>query len=238
MPGLGLDRLQRHPGLPEPGQAGVPQLVAGRMRQTRRGAGTGEDLVQPAHRQRPLPRLGPLSTTNTRSVSGTGWPLGVEVGRDRGEEPGGDRDQPLVAALALGDEHPPLGDPQVLQPQPEDLAAAQPAEHHRRDHRPVPVGAQRGGQRVDLRRGQDPRQPPGPPGQRHPLTRPLPLPPGRQTPRHRVRGDVAAGLQVREEPRDDRQAGAPPCWSTPRRAVVRIDRLQRPGRCCDRCAGR
>ena len=89
------------------------------------------------------PRRGPLSTTNTRSVSGAGRPLGVQVGGDRGEEPRRDRDQPLVAALALGDEHPPLGDPQVLQPQPEDLAAAQPAEHHRRDHRPVPVRAQR-----------------------------------------------------------------------------------------------
>ena len=51
-----------------------------------------------------------------------------------------------------------------LQPQPEDLAAAQPAQHHRRDHRPVPVRAQRGGQRVDLGRVQDPRQRPGQPG--------------------------------------------------------------------------
>ena len=46
-----------------------------------------------------------------------------------------------MAALALGDEHPSGGDPQILQPQSEDLAAAQPAQHHRLAHGPVPVGA-------------------------------------------------------------------------------------------------
>jgi len=75
-----------------------------------------------------------------------------------------------MPALALSDEHPSLSDPHVLQPQAEDLAAAQPAQHHRRDHRPVPVRAQRRGQRVDLARLQDPRQPPPGPHQRHSLT--------------------------------------------------------------------
>jgi len=46
-----------------------------------------------------------------------------------------------------------LGHPQVLQTQPEDLAAAQATEHHRGDHRPISVGAQRGGQLVELVRG-------------------------------------------------------------------------------------
>ena len=32
-PGLGLDRFQRHPSLPQPGQAGVPQLVAAAVSQ-------------------------------------------------------------------------------------------------------------------------------------------------------------------------------------------------------------
>ena len=31
--GLGLDRLQRHPRFAKPGQTGVPQLMAGRVRQ-------------------------------------------------------------------------------------------------------------------------------------------------------------------------------------------------------------
>ena len=55
MAGLSLDRLQRHPGLPEPGQAGVPQLVAGGVGQTRPVPGALEDLVQPGRGQR-LPR--------------------------------------------------------------------------------------------------------------------------------------------------------------------------------------
>jgi hypothetical protein len=46
-----------------------------------------------------------------------------------------------VAALALGDEHRPLGDVQIAMPQPEDLAAALHAQHQGRDHRPVPMGA-------------------------------------------------------------------------------------------------
>jgi len=79
----------------------------------------------------------------------------------------------LMAALALGDEHPPLPEAQVRKPQAEDLAAAQPAQHHRRYHRPVPVRAQRGGQRIDLTRLQDLRQRPGHPHQRHALAGPL-----------------------------------------------------------------
>ena len=59
---------------------------------------------------------------------------------------------PLPSALALGDEQPPPRDLDVLQSQPEDLAAAQPAQHHRRHHRPVAVGAQRHGQRFHLAR--------------------------------------------------------------------------------------
>jgi hypothetical protein len=33
IPGLGLYRLQRHPSFPQSGQAGVPQLMAGRVLQ-------------------------------------------------------------------------------------------------------------------------------------------------------------------------------------------------------------
>ena len=46
---------------------------------------------------------------------------------------------------------------------------------------------------------------PGPSRQRHPVAGTQPLAAGRQPTRHRVRGDVAAGLQVGEEPRDHRQ---------------------------------
>src|SRR5215475_10579037 len=47
MPGLGLHRLQAHPGLAQLSQAGVPQLVTGRVLDPRPAAGTVEDLIQP-----------------------------------------------------------------------------------------------------------------------------------------------------------------------------------------------
>ena len=110
----------------------------------------------------------PLQDQEDTVTVATGWTLDVKVGGDRGEEPRGDRDQPLVTTLALGDEHPSLSDPEVLQSQTEHLTPAQTAELHRGDHRPVPVGPQHGDERVDLGRGQEPEQASGPPGQRHP----------------------------------------------------------------------
>ena len=59
VPGLGLHRLQRHPGLPQPGQAGVPQLVAGRVLQPGPAPGAVQDLVEPARRQRLARGAGP-----------------------------------------------------------------------------------------------------------------------------------------------------------------------------------
>jgi hypothetical protein len=44
-----------------------------------------------------------------------------------------------MTAFALGDEHPAGSDLNIAQPQPEDLATAQPAQQHRLSHRPVPV---------------------------------------------------------------------------------------------------
>ena len=56
--------------------------------------------------------------------TGFGWSLVVQVGGQGREETGGDRHDPLVPALALGDEHPMLAGAQVPEPQPEHLAAA------------------------------------------------------------------------------------------------------------------
>jgi hypothetical protein len=110
-----------------------------------------------------------------------------------------------MTSLALGDEHPPGGDLQVFQPQPEDLAAAQSAEHHRLGHGSVPVRAQRREQRIDLIWLQDPRQGARGPHQRNTLPGTLAFPAGGQTARHRVRLDVTAGLQEREQPGHARQ---------------------------------
>ena len=125
--------------------------MAGRVVQPGAAPRRGQDLLHPPGGQR-LPPARSLEHHENPVGAGAGRPFGVQVGGHRGEEQARHRDQPLPAALALGDEHPPLGHPQVLQPQPEDLTAPQPAQHHRRDHRPVPVRAQRRGQRIDLRR--------------------------------------------------------------------------------------
>ena len=50
VPGLGLDRLQRHPSLPQPGQAGVAQLVTRRVRQASALPRAQHDLVEPVRR--------------------------------------------------------------------------------------------------------------------------------------------------------------------------------------------
>ena len=226
MPGLSLHRLQRHPRFPQPGQAGVAQLVAARVLQAGPPPRGREDLIQAPGGQR-LPAVRTLEHQEDPVGADGRRPFGVQVSGHRGEEPAGNRDQPLPAGLAFGDEHPPLGDPQVFQAQPEYLAAPQPAEHHRRDHGPVPVRAQGRGQRIDLSRRQDPRQPASNTHQRDTLTGAGPLPPGRQSPRHRIGRHVAAGLQEREETRHDRQAPAHRRARHPGRLTFGIHRLQR-----------
>ncbi len=132
----------------------------------------------------------------------------AEVVTDRGEERVRDRDHPLMAALALGDEQRTVRHPDVLEPQPEDLAAPQPAQQHRQDHRPVPVRPQRVEERPDLLRGEDPRQRPGHPDQGH-----MPAAAAEaavhQPARHRVRlhTSVTPGDEIRVEPR---HRGEPP----------------------------
>jgi hypothetical protein len=136
--GLGLHRLQRHPGLPQPGQASVPKLMAGRVVQASSPPRRSQDLIHPLGRQRlPAPRA--LEDHKDPAGPGTGRPLGIQVRSRRGEEPCRDRHDPLMPALALADEHPPLPDVQIFQTQSEDLAAAQPTQHRREHHRPVPL---------------------------------------------------------------------------------------------------
>ena len=60
---------------------------------------------------------------------------------------------------AFGDEHPPLAQSQIGEPQPEHLAAPEAAEHHGLGHGPVPLGAQRAHERLDLVGVEDPGQP-------------------------------------------------------------------------------
>ena len=65
-----------------------------------------------------------------------------------------------MSALAVCNEDPPLTETQILEPEPEHLAAPQTAQQHRLGHGPVPLGAQRRHERLDLAEIQDPRQAP------------------------------------------------------------------------------
>ena len=53
VPGLGLDRLQRHPRFAQPGQTGMPQLMTGRVREPGTAARTVEDFIDAIGRKRP-----------------------------------------------------------------------------------------------------------------------------------------------------------------------------------------
>jgi hypothetical protein len=60
-----------------------------------------------------------------------------------------------VATLALGEEQPPLPDPDVGEAKAEDLAASQPAQDYRQHHGPVAVGPQSPEQPIDLAESED-----------------------------------------------------------------------------------
>lgn len=121
--GLGLDCLQRHPGFAQPSEAGVAQLVAGGVLESGSITGGHDDLIEPFQRQRAagVRALQHHEHPIRRHLLGS---LGVEVVGDRVEEADRDRHQALMAALAVRDEHPPLGDLQIIEAQPEDLGAA------------------------------------------------------------------------------------------------------------------
>jgi hypothetical protein len=148
---------------------------------------------------------------------GVGRSLVVEVASDGGEERLGHRHQPLMAALALGDEHPPLTQAQILEAQPTHLAATQPAQQHCPHDRPVPLSPQRRHQRLHLGRLEDPRQTPHAAHQRHRPPVAMAALAGRQALRHRIGGHLAPGdqeaIQARHRSqsaldRRRRQAGA------------------------------
>ncbi len=101
-----------------------------------------EHLVEPFRRQR---------TTSGASLQRdedpvrlcVRWPFLVEIAGHGREERLRHRHQPLMAALAVGDEHPPLTEAEVFEAQAEHLAATQPTQQHRLHDRPVPLGVQR-----------------------------------------------------------------------------------------------
>ena len=172
--------------------------------------GSLEDLVDPIGGHRPSP-VAALQRDEHPICPRVSWPFVAEVVANSSEECVGDRDHSLVAALALGDEQRPLRHLDVAEGQAEDLAAAQPAQHHRVDHRPVAMCTQRTQQRGHLAGREDLRERARHAHQRH-LPTPASTATGRQATRDRVRGDrrVSPGDQVcveagdRREPSSDR----------------------------------
>ena len=110
VPGLGLHRLQRHACLAQPGQAGVAQLMTGAPLEPGPSTGAGDDLIEPFEA---------AAVGRVAALQHDEDPVGVDPERafvaqvvaDRGEERVGDRHQPLMAALAVGDEHGSIGRP-------------------------------------------------------------------------------------------------------------------------------
>ena len=99
VPSLGLDGLQCHAGFAQAGQPGVPQLVAGSVRQAGATAGSVEDLIEPRQGER-LAASWSFQDAEDVTVSelvGLGGSLEGEVAGQGGEEPPGDRDLALVA---------------------------------------------------------------------------------------------------------------------------------------------
>jgi len=162
----------------------MPSSLA-RMAAASAASCTGQDFIDAVSRKW-FPATASLQRHEQPVSADTGRSFGLEIRSRRGEEPCRDRHDPLMAALALADEHPPLPDVQIFQTQSEDLAAAQPTQHRREHHRPVPLPAQRSEQRIHLARHEDARKGAGRAHQRNTLSGPLPFPPGRQTPRHRI----------------------------------------------------
>src|SRR6266487_1855054 len=110
MPCLGLDRLNCHAGFAKAGEAGVTQLVAGQPLQTCSGSSTGDDLIEPSGAEW-LTSASALEHHKHAVGCRRARTLGLQISRQRGEKPGRDRDDPLMASLALGDNQPALANP-------------------------------------------------------------------------------------------------------------------------------
>src|SRR5215218_6317622 len=206
VPGLGPDRLKRHPRFAEPGEAGVTQLMTGQLLDAGPGAGAGHDLVQTRGREW-LSAPWSLQDQEDVIISGRLGALRCEVGGQACEEALGDRDDALVAALALGDKQSPLAGSDVSESKAEDLTTTQATKQHRLHHRLVSTGAQSSHERVRVGRVDHTWQRARSPDQRDAANRALPGTSKGQPPRHRTlrhRG-IATDDQVLVETSDGRQ---------------------------------
>ena len=83
--------------------------MAGPPLQPSPSAGAGNDLIQTFDRQR-LATTWSLQHDEDAVGVNVGWTFVAQVVAEHGEERVGDRNQALMAALAVGDEQRPIGD--------------------------------------------------------------------------------------------------------------------------------
>ena len=205
MAGLGLDRLEGHPGFSEPGETGMSKLMA-------RGPLEAGPISCGAHDHIDAVDAEPLSSS--RTLQGHEDPIARTVRRslfaqvvtECGKECVRDRGDPLVATLALGNEQRPLGHRDISESQAQHLTTPQAAENHGQDHGPVPLRPQRPEQSIDLRRCEDLGQRTRDAHQRHD-GRAAPSTAGGESPRDWVRPHRCVGPsdQIRVEARHRRQ---------------------------------
>lgn len=149
MAGLGLDCLERHAGLAQPGEAGVTQLMAGELVDPGAPACAAHDLVDSRGRERST-ALDSLEYDEHEIVIEPLGPLTAQVNVESIEEAIGDRDEALMSSLAGAHEQATLAGVDVPEVETHDLAAPQSAEQHRPNHGPVPVGSQSRDEAIDL----------------------------------------------------------------------------------------
>ena len=148
--GLRLDRFEGHAGFAQPGQTGVSKLMTGQTLDPGATTGTIDDLVEASGRQS---MATPGSLQDHKHLIGRRGPRAflLEVAANAHEEPGRHRDDALVAALALSNEHSAFAYLEVFKPQSQDLATPQTTKDHSLDHRPIPLGPQCGEKPINLR---------------------------------------------------------------------------------------
>src|SRR5215211_6155158 len=231
VPRLRLHRLKRHPLLAQPRQTRVPQLMAGQPLQTGSPPRPVQHLIEARRRQRPTAPSA-LQHHEARLRRRVRRPLDLEILADRLKEPPRHRHDPLAAPHAVGDEQAPLPGVDIAEPQPQHLAAAQPAEQHRQHHRPVAPGPQRAKQRVDVGGREHPRQRPRRAHQPHTTPPPTTRPAARQPTRHRIahHPGIPPGEQKRKQARHAREPPGDRARRQPRLAILDPDHpLAEPG---------
>ncbi len=202
MTGQGLDGLDGHARLLQPGEAGVAEFVTGPMHQAGPGPCRAEHFIQSLGGEGLAPSR--LFQDDEQMVSGgLGWSFPVQVVGHRREEGRRDGHQPLVATLTVDDEQLLLAGPEVLHAQTQHLAPTKTPEQHGLGHGPVSIGPERCHEQLDFTGVEDPGQSSHSFDQRHTPLVTMATAPGGHPSGHRVGGHtgIPSNHQIAEQAR-------------------------------------